>query len=214
MDANAKKSKRSRVASARVRGVILSPHGWQRFQAAKQQAESEETWGKRFTQEDLNERTGLSPNTLARILNRELGVDRQSLEILFQAFGLELTKDDYALPVAASKTLESQREDPQQDWDNAVDASMFYGRETELAQLWQWIVTQRGRVVGLLGIGGIGKSTIAVKAALQMQYEFEVVVWRSLANAPSDTVGERQLKSHQLSWNQSSGASGVIYHVH
>jgi hypothetical protein len=35
-----------------------------------------------------------------------------------------------------------------------------------------------------LGIGGIGKSTIAVKAALQMQTEFEIVVWRSLANAP------------------------------
>lgn len=62
---------------------------------------------------------------------------------------------------------------------------MFYGRGTELAQLWQWIVTQRGRVVGLLGSGGIGKSTIAVKAALQMQPEFEIVVWRSLANAPS-----------------------------
>jgi hypothetical protein len=39
-------------------------------------------------------------------------------------------------------------------------------------------------MVGLLGIGGIGKSTIAVKAALQMQAEFEIVVWRSLANAP------------------------------
>ncbi|MBD2120436.1 NB-ARC domain-containing protein [Trichocoleus sp. FACHB-262] len=185
MDTNAKKSKRSGVASTRARGVTLSPHGWQRFQAVKQQAESEETWGKRLTQEDLNERTGLSLNTLARILNRELGVDRQSLEILFQAFGLELTKADYAPPVAASKTLESQREDPQQDWDSAVDASVFYGRETELAQLWQWVVIERCRVVGLLGLGGIGKSTIAVKAALQMRSEFEIVVWRSLANAPS-----------------------------
>ncbi|MBD1916469.1 MULTISPECIES: NB-ARC domain-containing protein [Cyanophyceae] len=185
MDTNGKKSKRSRVASTRVRGVILSPHGWQRFQVAKQQAESEETWGKRFTQEDLIERTELSSNTLSRILNRELGVDRQSLEILFQAFGLELTKADYTPPAAASKMLESQREDPQQDWDSAVDASVFYGRETELAQLWQWVVTERCRVVGLLGLGGIGKSTIAVKAALQMRSEFEIVVWRSLANAPS-----------------------------
>ncbi|MBW4425297.1 MAG: hypothetical protein KME50_12815 [Nostoc desertorum CM1-VF14] len=67
----------------------------------------------------------------------ELGVDRQSPEILFQAFGLELAKADYAPLVAASKTLESQREDPQQDWDNAVDAGVFYGLETELAQLWQ-----------------------------------------------------------------------------
>ncbi|HEY9658100.1 MAG TPA: NB-ARC domain-containing protein, partial [Allocoleopsis sp.] len=163
----------------------MSPHGWQRFQAAKQQVEAAENWGKRLTQEDLNECTGLSLNTLARILKRELGVDRQSLEILFQAFELELTNTDYVSPSASEEAFSSQRDNPQQDWDNAVDVTVFYGRETELAQLCQWIVTDRCRVVGLLGIGGIGKSTIAVKAALQMQSEFEVVVWRSLTNAPS-----------------------------
>lgn len=185
MNANSKEAKRNGDSSTRARGVFLSPHGWQRFQAAKQQVESEENWGKRFTQEDLNERTGLSLNTLARILKRELGVDRQSLELLFQAFGLELTKTDYVSPIASGESLDSQRANPQQDWDNAVDTSVFYGRETELAQLLQWMVAERCRLVGLLGIGGIGKSTIAVKAALQMQSEFEVVVWRSLANALS-----------------------------
>ena len=35
-----------------------------------------------------------------------------------------------------------------------------------------------------MGIGGIGKSTLAVKLGLQIQGEFEVVVWRSLLNAP------------------------------
>lgn len=184
MDANAKKSRRSGASSARVRGVVLSPHGWQRFQTAKQQIESEGNWGKRFTQEDLNERTGLSLNTLARILKRELGVDRQSLEILFQSFRLELTNTDYVSPIASEETLSSQRDNPRQDWDNAVDVTVFYGRETELAHLRQWTMTDRCRVVGLLGIGGIGKSTIAVKAALQMQSEFEVIVWRSLTNAP------------------------------
>ncbi|MBW4527067.1 MAG: pentapeptide repeat-containing protein [Phormidium tanganyikae FI6-MK23] len=185
MDADRKKSSRNGASSARVRGVILSPHGWQRFQAVKQQVESAENWGKRLTQEDLNERTGLSLNTLIRILKRELGVDRQSLEILFQSFELKLTKTDYVSPIASGESLSSQRASPQQDWDNAVDAAVFYGRDTELAQLWQWMVAERCRVVGLLGIGGIGKSTIAVKAALQMQIEFKVVVWRSLANAPS-----------------------------
>gem|GEM_PF-5873512 len=34
------------------------------------------------------------------------------------------------------------------------------------------------------GIGGIGKSTLAVKLALQIHTEFEIVVWRSLRNAP------------------------------
>ncbi|GAB4377904.1 MAG: NB-ARC domain-containing protein [Elainellaceae cyanobacterium] len=182
-DSNPSKSGRGRSTTGRVRGVILSPQGWQRFQTAKQQAESDEAWGKHFTQEDLNERTGLSLNTLARIFKRELGVDRQSLEYLFRAFGLELTKADFTSP-AASEEIENRWTNPQQDWDTAVDASPFYGREAELTQLWQWVVSDRCRIVGLLGIGGIGKSTIAVKAALQMQTEFEIVVWRSLSNAP------------------------------
>jgi len=183
MDANSQKSRRSRGSSARVRGVILSSHGWQRFQTAKQQAELEENWGKRFTQEELNERTGLSLNTLTRITRRELGVDRQSLELLFQAFGLDLTKADFTPPLNSQETSTPHWTNPGQDWDTAVDASVFYGREAELAQLWQWIVGDRCRVVGLLGIGGIGKSTLAVKAVQQMQADFEIVVWRSLANA-------------------------------
>jgi WD40 repeat protein/transcriptional regulator with XRE-family HTH domain len=185
VDSSVKKSSRDRSTHGRVRGIVLSPHGWQRFQAAKQQAESEETWNKRFTQEDLSDRTGLSLNTIARIFKRELGVDRQSLELLFRAFGLELTKTDYLSPITSEELSAFPKANPQQDWDNAVDASVFYGREAELAQLWQWVVTERCRMVGILGIGGIGKSTIAVKAALQMQPEFEIVVWRSLANAPS-----------------------------
>ena len=183
MDSNPSKTRRGRSTSFRVRGAILSPQGWQKFQTAKQQAESDETWGKRFSQEDLSDRTGLSLNTLARIFKRELGVDRQSLEYLFRAFGLELMQTDLTSPASSQETL-SRWTNPQQDWDTAVDASAFYGREVELVQLWQWVVSDRCRIVGLLGIGGIGKSTIAVKAALQMQAEFEIVVWRSLANAP------------------------------
>jgi WD40 repeat protein len=184
MDSHANKSRQSSSAG-RVRGVIFSPCGWQRLQAAKHQLEEGETGGKRFTQEDIRDRSGLSLNTLARISKRELGVDRQSLEILFRAFGLELTKTDYVSPIGSGEVVVSQMTNPQQDWDNAIDAAVFYGRELELAQLWQWIVVERCRVVGLLGIGGIGKSTLAVTAARQMQLDFEIVVWRSLASAPS-----------------------------
>ncbi|MEH2381500.1 MAG: hypothetical protein V7K27_21855 [Nostoc sp.] len=44
------KSRNGSSSHGRVRGAILSPQEWQQFQAAKQQAESEETWGKHFTQ--------------------------------------------------------------------------------------------------------------------------------------------------------------------
>jgi hypothetical protein len=136
MDFNPSKSRNGNAAVGRVRGVILSPHRWQRFQTAKQQeAEVEEIWIEHFTQEDLRDRTLVSLNTIARIFKRELGVDRHSLEYLFQAFGLELTTADFTSPTASCQESESLRANPQQDWDNAADTSVFYGRETELAQL-------------------------------------------------------------------------------
>jgi transcriptional regulator with XRE-family HTH domain len=187
MDSHLSQSSNGSSTNGRSRGIVLSPQGWQRFQVAKQQTESSQSWGKHLTQEDLSDRTGLSLNTLYRVLKRELGVDRQSLEYLFGAFGLELTKADHTSAMAIYEELDSRQPNSHQDWDNAIDTSVFYGRERELAQLWRWIVCNRCRVVGILGMGGIGKSSIAVKAALQMQSEFEIVVWRSLTHAPSLT---------------------------
>ncbi|MGB3532173.1 MAG: NB-ARC domain-containing protein [Microcoleaceae cyanobacterium] len=70
------------------------------------------------------------------------------------------------------------------DWGEASDASSFCGRESELQQLKQWILNEHCRVVALLGMGGIGKTSISVELAQQIQSEFQFVIWRSLRNAP------------------------------
>ncbi|HEY9672485.1 MAG TPA: NB-ARC domain-containing protein [Waterburya sp.] len=169
----------------RYRGVVLTTQGWDKLQAAKVQAEFNENAGDRFTLEELSERTGLSLNTIAKVLGRSEPVDKQSLQWAFRAFSLELSKNDYARPNAVMEEAEAtvQGKPPQSDWGSAIDTSLFCGRREELVRLKQWVLEERCRLVLLLGIGGIGKSTLAAKLVQQIQPEFEVV-WRSLQNAP------------------------------
>src|SRR5205823_12614443 len=74
---------------------------------------------------------------------------------------------------------------PRVDWGDALDVPSFYGREEELATLEQWIVEERCQVVSVLGMGGVGKSALAVTAMHRVAAHFEVVIWRSLRDAPS-----------------------------
>jgi WD40 repeat protein/DNA-binding HxlR family transcriptional regulator len=71
------------------------------------------------------------------------------------------------------------------DWGEAPDVTIFYDRDDELAQLEQWIITERCRLVGIVGIGGIGKTHLSVKLAERTQEQFDYVIWRSLRNTPS-----------------------------
>lgn len=66
------------------------------------------------------------------------------------------------------------------DWDGAPNIWDFYGRTDELNKLQQWILQDHCRVVAILGMGGIGKTALAVKLAEQIQGEFEYFIWRSL----------------------------------
>ncbi|PSB06107.1 hypothetical protein C7B76_30190, partial [filamentous cyanobacterium CCP2] len=70
------------------------------------------------------------------------------------------------------------------DWGEAIDTSIFYGREAELQTLREWMIDDRCRMIALLGMGGIGKSSLAAKIAHTLQDQFEFVIWRSLRNAP------------------------------
>ncbi|MBW4549452.1 MAG: NACHT domain-containing protein [Symplocastrum torsivum CPER-KK1] len=170
---------------SRTRGVILTVQGWNKLQRAKSRAEFQENAGDRFTFEKLSERTQLSLNTISRVMARLEPVDRYSLSRVFESFGLELNKSDYSRPNSPLKGLDTRQQHPNQDWGEAVDVSLFCGRETELTTLRHWVLEENCRMVAVLGMGGIGKSTLAVKLASQIEQEFEVVVWRSLQNAPS-----------------------------
>ncbi len=78
------------------------------------------------------------------------------------------------------------------DWGDAIDVSFFYGRDLELAILEQWILGNSDpetpnkpcRMISLLGIERIGKTSLAVKISQQVQHRFDFLIWRSLRNAP------------------------------
>ncbi|WP_414584745.1 eIF2A-related protein [Scytonema sp. PCC 10023] len=139
------------------------------------------------SQRALAEDAGLSLATVSNFLTGK-PVDRASFVELCQMLALECeqiaqldvaarsqTKDDLAFARIANK---------HQDWGEAIDVSLFYGRTEELTTLEQWIAVQRCRLVAVLGMGGIGKTAVAAKVAVQVQHEFEYVIWRSLLHAP------------------------------
>lgn len=73
---------------------------------------------------------------------------------------------------------------PKTDWGDAVESPAFVGRDSELYTLHQWILEERCHLIGIFGMGGIGKTSLTVRLARQIQHHFEVVLWRSLRNAP------------------------------
>ncbi|GAB1542217.1 NB-ARC domain-containing protein [Scytonema sp. NUACC21] len=168
----------------RNRGLILTLQGWQKLQNARLELEFQENSGSKMTLEELSERAGITPVTLRKVLTRETGVDKHTLVRLFITLNLELEKGDCTKPDSGLVKQESLKVSKRVDLGEAVDTSIFYGRTAELALLEQWLIKDRCRVVAVLGMGGIGKTSLATKLVQAIQERFEYVIWRSLSNAP------------------------------
>ena len=100
------------------------------------------------------------------------------------------------------------------DWGTAIDISAFYGYSQELTQLQSWILQDGCRLLGLFGIGGVGKTTLATQLARQIQDQFDYVFWRSVPTVPCfDSIMTDLLslfshnKENQLNINQ------IIYYL-
>ncbi len=70
------------------------------------------------------------------------------------------------------------------DWDDAPHVTHVHGREREREELAGWLEDLVCRVVAIVGMGGIGKTTLATVLAREMEGKFAAVFWRSLHNVP------------------------------
>ena len=163
----------------RGRGVVLTDEGWKKLENALNEWNNQNNFDKPYTIEALIEVTQLDPGTISKVLNREVAVDRRTLERFFRGFNLKLDNDDYS-----KLNLINNQKINKNFCSEAPDVSIFYGRTEELNILEKWIISDCCRLITLVGIGGIGKTSLSAKVIQILRDNFDFTIWLSLYNAP------------------------------
>ncbi|MBE9137413.1 hypothetical protein IQ254_09355 [Nodosilinea sp. LEGE 07088] len=172
----------------RQRGAVLSPRGLTRLRAAIRMAEQRDFEGRRLNLQELGDCIRIAPKTVRKVLKRQSTVDFSTLELCFSAFQMPLEPEDLDYPQSPTEMVSAPplpRQDwPRTDWGTAPNGAPFYGRQDELNQLSEWIQREGCRSVTVLGLGGVGKTTLVARLAHQISPQFDAIIWRSLRQAP------------------------------
>ncbi|MBV7334797.1 protein kinase [Chloroflexi bacterium TSY] len=159
-----------------------------------------------------------TPPPLVALLQRMLVKDKQQRIDSMRQVAAELeairagkNTPESQLSITSSQPAVSALITPHIDWGEAPEIGRFYGREMELMQLEKWLLSERCRSVAILGMGGMGKTSLAVRLVQKIAkpapdghmdshwepvsnkgtrdegVHFEHIIWRSLLNAPPFT---------------------------
>ncbi|MEG3844826.1 ATP-binding protein [Microcoleus sp. herbarium14] len=71
------------------------------------------------------------------------------------------------------------------DLGDAPEIFTFFDRTSELSTLENWITGDRTRLIALLGISGIGKTTLSLRLIDRIKSQFDYVIYRSLRFSPT-----------------------------
>ncbi|NEQ40930.1 MAG: ATPase [Okeania sp. SIO3I5] len=74
---------------------------------------------------------------------------------------------------------------PNKNIREAPELGKIYGRIKEISTLENWILQENSRLIGILEISGIGKTTLSRHLLEKVQDNFDYIIWKNLYHAPS-----------------------------
>lgn len=164
--------------TTRRRGIVLTPVGLKRLQAAILAVEMTQNNGDHFTLEQLGLRMNISCKTLNRLWSLDTGVDQKTLKLCFSAFNLELCREDYTILDEPNQTetsqslfldsyLNKQRDKVKSFWsypDGPVPLdSPFYVERPPIEEVVYREVTQPGCVIRIRSPRQMGKTSLVLR---------------------------------------------------
>jgi len=91
--------------------------------------------------------------------------------------------DNPSLEISANQSPSPPKQ--QIDLGTAPDIKKICDRIHELKTLQNWIIQENCRLVSIIGLNGIGKTTLTRHLIQTLQPQFEAIIWRSLFTSPT-----------------------------
>ncbi|MEB3883439.1 ATP-binding protein [Lyngbya sp. CCY1209] len=103
------------------------------------------------------------------------------------------------------------QDQPYLDLSDAPEVLKCYGRDEELSILKRWVVSEENdprnngnnncaKIVAILGVSGMGKTTLAISLAEEIKSNFNFIIYRDLSFSPTlETILNQLLKIFSLS---------------
>ena len=113
---------------------------------------------------------------LSQVLEEDIG--KSNFRVALER---QWNRNPTALAKSQSTELSSRQVNTprKEDWGEAPEISVLYGRDRELKLFRDWIIRDDSRLVTVFGMGGVGKTAFAVNFAQQTKAQFDYIVWRS-----------------------------------